>query len=71
MTVRVGINGFGRIGRNFVRSVLRQAELDPRQEWPPCCAATDATAQAGFVFHFYLLTDQRVSGKTCTAHCRN
>ena len=24
MTVRVGINGFGRIGRNFVRAVLAQ-----------------------------------------------
>ena len=24
MTVRVGINGFGRIGRNFVRAVLEQ-----------------------------------------------
>jgi glyceraldehyde-3-phosphate dehydrogenase/erythrose-4-phosphate dehydrogenase len=22
MTVRIGINGFGRIGRNFLRSVL-------------------------------------------------
>ncbi|HET9076935.1 MAG TPA: type I glyceraldehyde-3-phosphate dehydrogenase [Acidimicrobiales bacterium] len=32
MTVRVGINGFGRIGRNFVRSVLRQAQLDPGRE---------------------------------------
>ena len=26
MAVRVGINGFGRIGRNFVRSALQQAE---------------------------------------------
>ena len=32
MTVRVGINGFGRIGRNFVRSALLQAQLDPGQE---------------------------------------
>ena len=32
MTVRVGINGFGRIGRNFVRSVLRQAEERPTAE---------------------------------------
>jgi glyceraldehyde 3-phosphate dehydrogenase len=29
MAIRVGINGFGRIGRNFVRSVLSQAESDP------------------------------------------
>ena len=27
MAIRVGINGFGRIGRNFVRSALRQAAL--------------------------------------------
>ena len=27
MAIRVGINGFGRIGRNFVRSALRQATL--------------------------------------------
>jgi glyceraldehyde 3-phosphate dehydrogenase len=32
MTVRVGINGFGRIGRNYVRSVLRQAKLEPSAE---------------------------------------
>ena len=32
MAVRVGINGFGRIGRNFVRSVLSQAESDPGAE---------------------------------------
>jgi glyceraldehyde 3-phosphate dehydrogenase len=32
MTVRVGINGFGRIGRNFVRSVLRQNEAAPGRE---------------------------------------
>jgi glyceraldehyde 3-phosphate dehydrogenase len=32
MTVRVGINGFGRIGRNFVRSVLHQARLNPEAE---------------------------------------
>ena len=32
MTVRVGINGFGRIGRNFVRSALRQAEERPTAE---------------------------------------
>jgi glyceraldehyde 3-phosphate dehydrogenase len=29
MAIRVGINGFGRIGRNFVRSALRQAASDP------------------------------------------
>ncbi|HWE56614.1 MAG TPA: glyceraldehyde 3-phosphate dehydrogenase NAD-binding domain-containing protein, partial [Acidimicrobiales bacterium] len=29
MTVRVGINGFGRIGRNFVRSALEQAQANP------------------------------------------
>ena len=28
MTVRVGINGFGRIGRNFYRALLAQQELD-------------------------------------------
>ena len=28
MAIRVGINGFGRIGRNFVRSALHQAALD-------------------------------------------
>jgi glyceraldehyde 3-phosphate dehydrogenase len=32
MTVRVGINGFGRIGRNFVRSVLHQARGNPTGE---------------------------------------
>jgi glyceraldehyde 3-phosphate dehydrogenase len=32
MAVRVGINGFGRIGRNFVRSVLSQSESDPGAE---------------------------------------
>ena len=32
MTVRVGINGFGRIGRNFVRSALHQAQADPSAE---------------------------------------
>ncbi len=32
MTIRVGINGFGRIGRNFVRSVLQQAQADPAAE---------------------------------------
>ena len=32
MTVRVGINGFGRIGRNFVRSMLQQAERSPGAE---------------------------------------
>jgi glyceraldehyde 3-phosphate dehydrogenase len=32
MTVRVGINGFGRIGRNFVRSARAQARLDPGAE---------------------------------------
>lgn len=26
MTVRVGINGFGRIGRNFYRALLAQQE---------------------------------------------
>lgn len=26
MTVRVGINGFGRIGRNYLRCVLERAE---------------------------------------------
>ena len=29
MAIRVGINGFGRIGRNFVRSALHQAATDP------------------------------------------
>ena len=29
MAIRVGINGFGRIGRNFVRSALHQAAVDP------------------------------------------
>ena len=29
MTVRVGINGFGRIGRNFLRAAkLRNADID-------------------------------------------
>jgi glyceraldehyde 3-phosphate dehydrogenase len=32
MTIRIGINGFGRIGRNFVRSVLSQAQSDPTGE---------------------------------------
>jgi glyceraldehyde 3-phosphate dehydrogenase len=31
MAVRVGINGFGRIGRNFVRSVIQQNEDHPDQ----------------------------------------
>ena len=32
MTVRVGINGFGRIGRNFVRSALAQAKAETGAE---------------------------------------
>jgi glyceraldehyde 3-phosphate dehydrogenase len=32
MTIRVGINGFGRIGRNFIRSVIQQAEDNPTAE---------------------------------------
>src|SRR2546430_2634896 len=28
MTVRIGINGFGRIGRNFTRAVLKRPEAD-------------------------------------------
>ncbi|MGH9045554.1 MAG: glyceraldehyde 3-phosphate dehydrogenase NAD-binding domain-containing protein, partial [Acidimicrobiales bacterium] len=29
MGIRVGINGFGRIGRNFLRAILeRQAQID-------------------------------------------
>ncbi|MDE3202938.1 MAG: type I glyceraldehyde-3-phosphate dehydrogenase [Acidobacteriota bacterium] len=32
MTIRVGINGFGRIGRNFIRSVLQQAQQNPGAE---------------------------------------
>jgi glyceraldehyde 3-phosphate dehydrogenase (phosphorylating) len=32
MAVRVGINGFGRIGRNFLRSVLQQAVENPGAE---------------------------------------
>jgi glyceraldehyde 3-phosphate dehydrogenase len=32
MAVRVGINGFGRIGRNFVRSALDQAGSDPSSQ---------------------------------------
>jgi glyceraldehyde 3-phosphate dehydrogenase len=32
MTIRVGINGFGRIGRNFVRSILQQAQANPAAE---------------------------------------
>ena len=32
MTIRVGINGFGRIGRNFVRSALKQAQDHPGAE---------------------------------------
>ena len=28
MTIRVGINGFGRIGRNFYRAVLAQGADD-------------------------------------------
>jgi len=32
MAVRVGINGFGRIGRNFLRSVMKQADENPGAE---------------------------------------
>jgi glyceraldehyde 3-phosphate dehydrogenase len=32
MTIRVGINGFGRIGRNFIRSILEQATENPAAE---------------------------------------
>ena len=28
MTVRIGINGFGRIGRNYLRGVLERADRD-------------------------------------------
>lgn len=31
MTVRVGTNGFGRMGRNYLRGGLERAEADPRR----------------------------------------
>ena len=54
MTVRVGINGFGRIGRNFLRAALagrgrrrgggRQRPHRRRPPTPTCCATTRPTA---------------------------
>ncbi|MCK5287274.1 MAG: type I glyceraldehyde-3-phosphate dehydrogenase, partial [Thermodesulfovibrionia bacterium] len=28
MAIRVGINGFGRIGRNFLRTCIGESEID-------------------------------------------
>ena len=46
MTVRVGINGFGRIGRNFVRSALRQAAEHPDVEAVAVVAVNDLVPTA-------------------------
>ncbi|MBV9659611.1 MAG: type I glyceraldehyde-3-phosphate dehydrogenase [Acidimicrobiales bacterium] len=46
MTVRVGINGFGRIGRNFVRSVLHQNGSDPDRERLVVVAVNDLVPTA-------------------------
>jgi len=53
----VGINGFGRIGRNFFRVITeRQADIEvlavndltrPGQPWPTCCATTACWAGSG------------------------
>ena len=37
MTVRVGINGFGRIGRNFFRAAKQRAPTST--SWPPTTSA--------------------------------
>src|SRR3569833_3103223 len=42
---------------------LRAPELDAGKERLPCSIAADASAHAGFVFHFYLLTDRMSRGK--------
>ena len=41
MTIRVGINGFGRIGRAFVRRALE------RDEWGYTCRLADLAAIVG------------------------
>jgi glyceraldehyde 3-phosphate dehydrogenase len=46
MTVRVGINGFGRIGRNFVRSVLHQNASGPAREQLSVVAVNDLVPTA-------------------------
>jgi len=46
MPVRVGINGFGRIGRNFVRSVLWQNEAFPDREKLEVVALNDLVPTA-------------------------
>ena len=52
MTVRVGINGFGRIGRNYLRAALASGadvevvgvnDLTRPRRWPTCCATTRRT----------------------------
>ncbi len=40
MTIRVGINGFGRIGRNFWRAVHAAAGRPTSRSWPPTTLAT-------------------------------
>ena len=53
MTVRVGINGFGRIGRNFFRAVVASGadieivganDLTDNKSWPTCSSTTRSSA---------------------------
>ena len=61
MTVRVGINGFGRIGRNFFRAAkqdgrrhrLRRGQR-PRARstrWPTCSSTTRSSARFPYEVH--------------------
>ena len=44
MTTRVGINGFGRVGRAFLRRALERDDLN---EWGYTCRLTDLAAIVG------------------------
>ena len=53
VTVRVGINGFGRIGRNFFRAVAASGadieivgvnDLTDNATWPTCSSTTRSSA---------------------------
>ena len=76
MTIRVGINGFGRIGRNFFRAVARVAA--PTSSWSArttspttprwrTCSSTTASS-AGFPYEVKATADEiTVGGKTFKA----
>lgn len=57
MTIRVGINGFGRIGRDLLRNVIDRVDTGievvavndvmPAAGMRTCCATTPPTARGG------------------------